>query len=328
MHTQSPAPSAPSVSERTHASIPVVSLRDYVTGSEDTRARFVQVFGDALAEFGFVSVKDHGIDPARIRDAYAQIARFFALPTPEKKKSFIEGSGGNRGYVAFGAEHAKNRKVGDLKEFFHVGRDLPALGPGGANAFPSAVPEFEPSTRTLFTDLERTAGTLLEALAIYFQAPTDTFTKMIAGGNSILRLIHYPPLKDGFIPGGVRAAEHEDINLLTLLCESTSAGLEILTRDGRWLAVEAPPGHIVVDSGDMMQLITNGRLPSTTHRVVNPPSEAEDVVRYSMPFFVHPYPTCPLAPLPFCVSDEQPAKYDATTAQGFLEKRLRELGLL
>lgn len=310
------------------SSIPVVSLRDYVSGSAKGRAEFVRVFGDALAEFGFVSVKDHGIDTARIRDAYAQIATFFALPEGEKKKSFIEGSGGNRGYVAFGAEHAKNRKVGDLKEFFHVGRDLPALGPGGANAFPVAVPEFEPATRTLFGDLERTAGTLLEALATYFEAPADTFTKMIVGGNSILRLIHYPPLKDAFIPGGVRAAEHEDINLLTLLCESTSAGLEILTRDGQWLAVEAPPGHIVVDSGDMMQLITNGKLPSTTHRVVNPPAEAEDVVRYSMPFFVHPYPTCPLAPLPFCVSGEQPAKYEATTAQGFLEKRLRELGLL
>lgn len=309
-------------------SIPVVSLADYRTGPGEAQTRFIRDFGDALAEFGFVSVKDHGIDTAHIRDAYARIAEFFALPIEEKKKSFIEGSGGNRGYVAFGAEHAKNRKVGDLKEFFHVGRDLPELGPGGANAFPPAVPAFEPSTRTLFADLERTAGTLLEALADYFGAPRGTFTEMIVGGNSILRLIHYPPLKDAFIAGGVRAAEHEDINLLTLLCESTAAGLEILTRDGRWLAVEAPPGHIVVDSGDMMQLITNGRLPSTTHRVVNPPSEAEDVVRYSMPFFVHPYPSCPLSPLPFCLADGASAKYEATTAQGFLEKRLRELGLL
>lgn len=309
------------------STIPVVSLADYASGDEARRARFVGTFGDALREFGFVSVTDHGIATERIRAAYASVADFFALPEAEKKKSFIEGSGGNRGYVAFGAEHAKNRKVGDLKEFFHVGRDLPDLGPGGANAFPAAVPRFEPDTRSLFADLERTAGTLLEALADHFGAPRDTFTKMIANGNSILRLIHYPPLKDAFIPGGVRAAEHEDINLLTLLCESTAAGLEILTRDGRWLAVDAPPGHIVVDTGDMMQLTTNGVLPSTTHRVVNPSSDSEDVVRYSMPFFVHPYPSCPLAPLPFCTSADAPPRYEATTAQGFLEKRLRELGL-
>ncbi|MFO0673042.1 MAG: 2-oxoglutarate and iron-dependent oxygenase domain-containing protein [Polyangiaceae bacterium] len=309
------------------SSIPVVSLADYRSGDAARRERFVRVFGEALHEFGFVSVCDHGIGRERIAAAYAAIAEFFALPLEEKKKSEIPGSGGNRGFVAFGAEHAKNRSVGDLKEFFHVGRELPELGPGGANAFPAGAPAFEPATRALFADLEGAAGTLLTALADVFGAPSDTFTKMTVGGNSILRLIHYPPLKDAFIPGGVRAAEHEDINLITLLCESTAAGLEILTRDGRWLAVEAPPGHIVVDTGDMMQLITNGRLPATTHRVVNPASGAEDVVRYSMPFFVHPYPTCPLAPLPFCVSEENPARFEATTAQGYLEKRLSELGL-
>jgi isopenicillin N synthase-like dioxygenase len=317
-----------SVSRDPVQTIPVVSLVDYTQGSDEARGRFVRTFGEALREFGFVSVKDHGIDRAHIRDTYASIARFFAQSAEEKRKCFIDGSGGNRGYVAFGAEHAKNRSVGDLKEFFHVGRDLPELGPGGANAFPAGVPAFERDTRQLFADLERTAVTLLEALADYFGAAKDTFTRMIHGGNSILRLIHYPPLREAFLPGGVRAAEHEDINLLTLLCESTSAGLEILTRDGRWLAVEAPPGHIVVDSGDMMQLLTNGKLPSTTHRVVNPPSDADDVPRYSMPFFVHPYPACPLEPLPFCVSDAEPAKYAPTTAQGFLEHRLRELGLL
>jgi len=309
-------------------SIPIVSLSDYLHGTEAARASFVRVFGDALREFGFVSVKDHGIAPERIRAAYAAAARFFALPVEEKQRSRVDGSGGNRGYVGFGAEHSKHRKVGDLKEFFHVGRDLPALGAGGVNAFPSAAPELEPTARALFDDLDGVARTLLDALADWFGADRATFTSMIRGGNSILRLIHYPRLADAFIPGAVRAAEHEDINLLTLLCESTSAGLEILTRDGRWLPVAAPPGHIVVDSGDMMQLVTNGRTPSTTHRVVNPPSTEEDVVRYSMPFFVHPYPTCPLAPLPFCVSADEPARFEPTTAQGFLEKRLRELGLL
>ncbi|MDB4946643.1 MAG: Oxidoreductase [Labilithrix sp.] len=310
------------------SSIPVVSLADYLHGDAAARARFVGTFGEALQELGFVSVKDHAIDPSHIRAAYDVVRAFFARPLEEKKASVVEGSGGNRGFVAFGAEHAKNRKVGDLKEFFHLGRELPELGPGGRNAFPASVPAFEPTTRTLFADLERTARTLLEALAEHFGAERSTFTSMIEGGNSILRLIHYPALAEAFVPGAVRAAEHEDINLLTLLCESTSAGLEILTREGRWLAVEAPPGHIVVDSGDMMQLLTNGRLPSTTHRVVNPDAGADDVARYSMPFFVHPFPTCPLEPLPFCVPEGERPRYEATTAQRFLEKRLRELGLL
>lgn len=309
-------------------SIPVVTLSDYLTGGEAARAAFVRAFGDALHEFGFVSVRGHDIEPAHIQGAYSAVREFFALDLDAKKRTTIAGSGGNRGYVAFGAEHAKDRKVGDMKEFFHLGRELPDLGPGGANAFPAELPRFETATRTLFADLERVAGTLLEALAVYFGAPAGTFTEMTVGGNSILRLIHYPPLREAFVPGALRAAEHEDINLITLLCESTAAGLEILTRDGRWLAVEAPPGHIVVDSGDMMQLLTNGKLPATTHRVVNPPSSADALPRYSMPFFVHPYPSCPLAPLPFCVSDAYPAKYEATTAQGYLEKRLRELGLL
>lgn len=309
-------------------SIPVASLSEFVRGSAAARADFVHVFGSALREFGFVSITDHGIAPERIRGAYAVAERFFALPIESKRRSRVEGSGGNRGFVGFGVEHAKHRKVGDLKEFFHVGRELPELGPGGVNAFPAEVPEFEAATRALFTDLEGVARTLLDALADSFGVERSTFTPMMEGGNSILRIIHYPPLRDAFLPGAVRAAEHEDINLLTLLCESTAAGLEILTRDGRWLPVEAPPGHIVVDSGDMLARITNGKIPSTTHRVVNPPSTEQDVVRYSMPFFVHPYPNCVLAPLEFCLSPGGPPPPPPTTAQAFLETRLRELGLL
>lgn len=308
-------------------SLPVVSLADYRSGSRHAQAGFVRVFGDALAELGFVSVKDHGVDTALIRSAYDVVARFFALPIDVKRRYVVEGSMGNRGFVGFGEEHAKDRKVGDLKEFFHVGREMPSLGAGGRNAFPAEVPEFEPTTRALFDQLEGAATSMLEAVADVFGAPKDTFSKMIVGGNSILRLIHYPPLKDGFIPGAVRAAEHEDINLVTLLCESTQPGLEILTRDGRWLPVEAPPGHIVVDTGDMMQRITNGRLPSVTHRVVNPSSDADDVVRFSMPFFVHPFPTCSLDVLPFCTSADKPAKFPPITAQAFLEERLQAIGL-
>jgi len=307
--------------------IPVVSLEAYRNGSAADQADFVRVFGDALREFGFVSVTDHGVDRALIQRTYDVIARFFALPVETKKKCIVEGAMGNRGFVGFGEEHAKDRKVGDLKEFFHVGREIPSLGPGGKNAFPSEVPDFEATTRALFDQLDAAATVMLRGLAGVFGAPEDTFAKMSVGGNSILRLIHYPPLKERFIAGGVRAAEHEDINLITLLCESTQPGLEILTKSGKWLAIEAPPGHIVVDTGDMMQRITNGHLPAVTHRVVNPARDADDVVRYSIPFFVHPFPTCPLDVLPFCTSDADPPKWPPITAQAFLEERLRELGL-
>lgn len=305
-----------------------MSLADYRGGSTERRARFVQTFGEALREFGFVSVTDHGVDRELIRRAYARIAEFFALPTAAKQACVVEGSGGNRGYVGFGLEHAKNRTVGDLKEFFHVGREIPALGPGGINAFPRDLPAFEPTVRELYSALDAAAGTMLEAFAESFGAPADTFTRLATNGNSILRLIHYPPLRQAFIPGGVRAAEHEDINLITLLCESTGAGLEILTRDGRWLAVDAPPGHLVVDSGDMMHRITNGLVPATTHRVVNPPSEQDDVERYSMPFFCHPRPDAVLEVLPFCTDAQHPPKDPPITAQAFLEERLRALGLM
>lgn len=313
-------------------SIPVVSLADYRGPSDDKRRHFLDTFGRALHEFGFVSVVDHGVERPLIERAYAIIAEFFALSADAKKRCVVEGSGGNRGFVGFGLEHAKNRSVGDLKEFFHVGRELPELGAGGRNAFPAELPDFETVTRALYAELDRTGAILLEAFAETFDAPRDTFSKLSSGGNSILRLIHYPPLKSAFIPGAVRAAEHEDINLMTLLCESTGAGLEILTRDGKWLAVDAPPGHIVVDTGDMMHRITAGTVPATTHRVVNPPREAEDVERYSMPFFVHPRPDALLEVLPFCASSpgasEEAARAEPIVAQAFLEERLRALGLM
>jgi isopenicillin N synthase-like dioxygenase len=305
--------------------IPVVSLAALTAGSPADRADFVRVFGGALREFGFVSVVDHGVPREQILDVYTDIGTFFARPEEEKLTTVVPGAGGNRGYVAFGKEHAKNSPIGDLKEFFHVGREIPSLGASAKNAWPVHPASFQERTTTLYKALEGVAGKLLEALAEHFSLPADTFSKMIVGGNSILRLIHYPKLADRFVPGAVRAAEHEDINLITLLCEATTSGLEILTRDGTWLAVEAPPGHIVVDSGDMLARITGGVVPSTTHRVVNPPSPEADTVRYSLPFFVHPFPDCVLEPLDLPGAGP---KAPTVTAQGFLEERLRAIGLL
>jgi len=312
--------------------IPQLDLSHYSKGTPGERSRFVSAWGDGLKEFGFVSIINHGVDDALIRRTYTDAERFFALPLGVKQKYDQPGGGGQRGYTTFGKEHAKNRKVGDLKEFWHVGRDLPAEASRrsayGNNVWPGEIATFQQNTRALFGALDVAAAVMLHALADYFQMPQNTFSDMAHDGNSILRIIHYPPLKDMFVPGAVRAAEHEDINLITLLCESTSSGLEILTRQNEWIAVDALKGQIVVDSGDMLSRVTNEVIPSTTHRVVNPKSTDDDVVRYSMPYFVHPYPDCELKVLEQCITPDNPKRFEDITADAFLKQRLREIGLI
>ncbi len=303
--------------------IPLLDLSHYTRGTAQERDTFIKAWGDGLREFGFVSIINHGVDADLIARTYADAARLFALPREVKEKYEVPNGAGQRGYTSFGKEHAKNRKVGDLKEFWHVGNDR-----YDPNVWPSELATFQANTLGLFRALEGAAEVMLRALADAFTLPTDTFSAMAHDGNSILRIIHYPPLKDMFIPGGVRAAEHEDINLITLLCESTASGLEILTRQGEWLAVDALKGQIVVDSGDMLSRITNEVIPSTTHRVVNPADGADDVERYSMPFFVHPYPDCPLRIDERFVSADNPKRYQDITADGFLRQRLKEIGLI
>lgn len=312
--------------------VPLVQLSHYTRGTALEKERFIAAFGEGLKEFGFVSVQDHGIDDGLIRRTYAEVQKFFAQPLAVKDRYDLPGGGGQRGYTGYGKEHAKNRKVGDMKEFWHVGRELDpthAKQAGfGGNVWPEEVPGFKASTLELFQSLDTAAASMLRALAEYFKVEIDSFEKMAVDGNSILRVIHYPPLKDRFIPGAVRASEHEDINLITLLCEGTASGLEILTRDNEWIAVDTLRGQIVVDSGDMLSRVTNGVIPATTHRVVNPPSSAQDLERYSMPFFVHPYPQCVLAPLPVTETPDNPARYPPITADAFLRQRLREIGLI
>jgi isopenicillin N synthase-like dioxygenase len=312
--------------------VPLIHLSDYRRGSAAERARFVQTFGEALREFGFASIDDHGIADSLIRQTYADVQAFFALEKQAKQPYEVPGGAGQRGYTGFGKEHAKNRTIGDLKEYWHVARELPAghprLAQYGVNVWPSEVSTFKQNTVALFSALDEVAATLLHALADYFGLERTTFSDMAHDGNSILRVIHYPPLQNSFVPGAVRAAEHEDINLITLLCEGTASGLELLTRDGEWLPVDTLKGQIVVDSGDMLSRITNHVIPATTHRVVNPRTIQEDVPRYSMPFFVHPYPECELKVLDCTVSQERPARYDPISADAFLRQRLREIGLL
>jgi len=318
--------------------IPTVDLADYTAGDPSSRTKMIRTLGDSLQEFGFLNVEGHGIDRGLIRRTYDLWKRFFELPD-EVKRRYVVGVGGARGFTPFGIEHAKGNTQPDLKEFWHVGQVAEAaagLPPGHParesyppNLWPAEIPELAAATRELYRRLEDCAAVLLEALAEHFSLPRETFAAMMKNGNSILRVLHYPAVaagSGGVGPGAVRAAAHEDINLITLLCEATDSGLEILTRDGEWLPVAAGEGQIVVDAGDMLSRATNEVVPATTHRVINPPSgEARE--RYSMPFFVHPYSACPLDVMERFVSPENPAKFPPITAGAFLDQRLREIGL-
>lgn len=301
--------------------VPVVSLEQF-TGSPQDKADFVNTLGDALRDVGFFALCDHGISSQLVAESYEQAAEFFFLNEKQKRSYEVEGIGGARGYTSFGKEHAKDSRVPDLKEFWHIGRDANGLPP---NVWPTEVPKFRPTFERLFTELERVSMQLLDAASLYLGEPEAYLRAIARGGNSILRIIHYPPIGADQIPGSVRAAAHEDINLITLLCESTAAGLELLERDGRWRPIHSLAGQIIVDSGDMLQNLTNGLLRSTTHRVVNPDNSRER--RFSMPFFVHPRGEVALDPLPRCVAKTGSLRYPNITAEQYLDKRLAEIGL-
>jgi isopenicillin N synthase-like dioxygenase len=307
--------------------IPTLDLAQYTAGSIPDRTDFVRTLGEGLVEFGFLNVEGHGIDTSAVRATYALWQRFFQLPEEIKKK--YAGGDGSRGFTPFGVEHAKDQPLPDLKEFWHVGQEPPPGHPLAAeyppNVWPDEIPELRDPTLRLYKSLEQVAENLLRALAEFFDLPRETFASMMAMGNSVLRIIHYPPVAPELEPA-VRAAAHEDINLITLLCEATDSGLEILTRDGSWLPVETGEGQIVVDAGDMLSRVTNGVVPATTHRVVNTEA-ARNRERYSMPFFVHPYPSCDLTVLDRFVSAERPSQFPPITAGAFLDQRLREIGL-
>ena len=308
------------------ASVPVVSM----AGAASDPSAFAKAFGDCFARYGFAMVSDHGIDQGLIDRAWALSRDFFALPESVKRQYQIPGISGARGYTPFGTEIAKGAKHVDLKEFWHVGRDLPAGHPLAAqqpnNVWPDEPADFRETFETMFAELDRVGGILLSALARWLELSPDWFNDTIRDGNSVLRLLHYPPVEGS--PDGIRAEAHEDINTITLLLGAEEAGLELLARDGRWIGVTPPPGALVVNIGDMLQRLTNHALPSTTHRVRNPLSERTGHSRYSMPFFVHLRSDFPLATLPQCISADNPDRYPAPiTADDYLQERLREIGL-
>ena len=310
--------------------IPSVDLADFTEGNKETKAAFVKELGKAYEEIGFVAVKNHGLSDALCAELYAQVKGFFTLSKEEKKAYEIEGLAGQRGYVSFGKEHAKNKNEGDLKEFWHFGQTVedndPIKEEYPDNVQVNELPKFNAVGKEVYQKLEATGREMLRAIALHLNLDENYFDAKIHNGNSILRPIHYPPIthepKDA-----VRAAEHEDINLITLLMGASADGLQVLNKSGEWISVTALPDQIVVNVGDMLQRLTNNKLKSTTHRVVNPPREKWGTSRYSIPFFLHPRSEVSLNCLPSCISESNPKNFSDITAGEYLEQRIIELGL-
>ncbi|MEP6482895.1 MAG: 2-oxoglutarate and iron-dependent oxygenase domain-containing protein [Rudaea sp.] len=308
--------------------IPTLDIRRYDTD----RDAFVAELGAAYREWGFAGIRGHGISKALIDTAYDTFQRFFALPDEVKRRYHLKGTGGARGYTPFGIETAKDAQHPDLKEFWHIGRELPPDSKFAdvmpANVWPGEVPEFREHGYAMYEALDALGTRVLRALALHIELPENFFDDKTNVGNSILRPIHYPPITASDIPN-VRAGAHEDINFITLLVGASAAGLEVKSRKGDWVPFTAEADTIVVNIGDMMQRLTNHVYPSTTHRVTNPAGEQARKPRYSVPFFLHPNPDVELAPLDSCVSAENPRRYDDTiTAHEYLQQRLREIKLI
>ncbi len=309
------------------SNIPTLDIRRFDTD----RDGFVAELGAAYREWGFCGVSHHGISPKVIDGAYQVFKGFFALPEATKRKYHVPGTGGARGYTPFGIETAKDSQYPDLKEFFHIGRELP---PGSryrefmaANAWPTEVAGFREHAYGLFQELDQLGLKVLSALALHLGLPEDFFVEPTRFGNSILRPIHYPPITSPDIPN-VRAGAHEDINLITLLVGASAAGLEVRARNGEWVPFTADGDTIVVNIGDMLQRLSNHVYPSTTHRVVNPPGDSARQPRYSTPYFLHANPDYLIKTLPQCVDAGNPDRYpEPITANDYLMQRLREIKL-
>ena len=290
-----------------------------------------QALGDSFKTYGFATVVEHGLDPALVAKAWALTKELFDQPTPAKMKGFDTAIAGQRGYTPFKTEIAKGADHHDLKEFWHVGRDVDPDSPLASSMLPNIwpdVPEFKETLEELYAEMDKVGARILSSIALYLGLPANWFDPAIEDGNSILRLLHYPPIL-GATDGCIRAGAHEDINLITLLLGAEEAGLEILRPDGSWMSVAPPAGGIAVNVGDMLQRLTNHVLPSTTHRVVNPSGERSKYSRYSMPFFLHLRSDFPIATLPQCVGAERPNRYpEPILADDYLRERLIEIGLL
>lgn len=314
---------------QTGRKVPTLSLMSFVNGTNTDKQRFVDNLFLGLKDYGFIILEDHLVDQALVDRAYENVHQFFQLDAETKNKYICKEGGGQRGYTAFGVEHAKNSQYPDLKEFWHVGRTelknpekfkkfLPD------NLWPAEIAEFKDTFTKFYQGMDQTSVLIMDALGMALDVPQSYFRTMLEDGNSIIRAIHYPPMGPAAPKNCVRAAAHEDINLITVMVGATTSGLELLDRDGQWLKVETTDKQLVVDSGDMLSRITNNVIPATTHRVVNPDDATSN--RYSMPFFVHPNPDTILKCIPSCLGEGE--KYPAINSHEWLMIRLKEIGLV
>jgi isopenicillin N synthase-like dioxygenase len=313
--------------------IPRLDLNTYINGNARQKKHFSDALGTALSQTGFVTITNHGLSKELIDELYGQVTALFKLPQEVKQKYEIPGLAGQRGYTGRNKETAKGFQVPDLKEFWQIGQTVmdndPIEKEYPKNIVVEELPEFNRVTREVYQKLETAGKYLLGAIAAYLNLPQQYFEARVHNGNSILRTLHYFPIEDpdALAPGAVRAGAHEDINLITLLIGASADGLELLTREGEWLPLKARGQDVVVNVGDMLQRLTNNKLRSTTHRVVNPPREQMKNSRYSVPFFLHPKLDMDLACLPCCIDGQHPKKYSDITAGEYLDERLREIGL-
>ncbi len=321
------------MAELLYDTIPSLDLADFTSGDKQKKNKFVQELGDAYNTIGFVAIRNHYLTDELSARLYQTIKKFYALPDAIKQKYEIPGLAGQRGYIGKGKEHAKGRNTGDLKEFYHVGQEVldndPIKKEYPENVWPDEVPEFKEIALEVYRRLEKTGVQMLKAIALYLELPENYFDDKVKHGNSILRPIHYFPIEnpDAVPVDAVRAAEHGDINLITLLMGASADGLQVLRRDGKWIPITALPEQLVVNVGDMLERLTNKKLKSTIHRVVNPPIHLMNSPRYSIPFFMHPRSEMNLSALASCVDDHHPKLWDDITAGEFLNQRLKEIGL-
>ena len=315
---------------RNQRAIPIVDVAKFTQGTPRQRANFVKKLGNAFHEVGFVGIVNHGIPKSLIDDFYNEAKAFFALSVGTKRQYEIPQLAGQRGYTSFGKEHAKHSNVADLKEFFQIGQEV-ADGDANQDEYPDNVhiaekPLFTALGMQLYRAFEETGGHLLRAIAIHLNLGENYFDDKIKDGNSILRAIHYPPIREE-PKSAIRAEQHEDINLITLLVGASAGGLQLLTKENEWKEIVPEKDEIVINVGDMLQRLTNNYLKSTTHRVVNPPREHWHLPRLSIPFFLHPISKMPLNCLPQTVNTAHPLAYSPITAGEYLNERLREIGL-
>jgi len=313
-----------------YTEIPSLDLADFQSNDTAKKAKFVEDLGNAYQNIGFVAIKNHGLSDELTKNLYDSIQKFFQLTDAEKQKYERPELFGQRGYISKGKEKAKGRNTGDLKEFFHVGQPPQnKLSEYPDNIWPNEVQEMESLTTEAYQILENAGISMLQAIALHLGLEEHYFDNRVRSGNSILRAIHYFPIENPEeIPDdAARAAEHGDINLITLLMGASADGLQVLRRDGEWIPITALPDQIVVNVGDMMARLTNDVLKSTIHRVVNPPKDKMKTSRFSIPFFMHPKSDMDLTCLTSCVSEDNPKHYDDMTAGEFLDERLKEIGL-